>query len=63
MFGKTLAINKNLRKGQILTVDDLETKKPANMGVSASEYQKVLNKKLNRDLLKGEFLRYNFFEK
>ena len=63
MFGKTLAINKNLRKGEILTLDDLETKKPANMGVSASEYQKVLNKKLNRDLLKGEFLRFNFFEK
>lgn len=63
IFEKTLAINKNLRKGQILTLNDLETKKPADMGISASEYQKVLNKKLNRNLKKGDFLRYNFFEK
>ena len=33
------------------------------MGICASEYQKVLNKKLNRNLLKGDFLEYNFFEK
>ena len=63
IFGKTLAINKNKKKGEIIKIDDLETKKPAKMGVCASEYQKVLNRKLNRDLLKGDFLRYIFFEK
>ena len=63
IFGKTLAINKNKKKGEIININDLETKKPAKMGVCASEYQKVLNKKLDRDLLKGDFLRYNFLEK
>ena len=30
---------------------DLETKKPAKMGVGASEYQKVLNKKLRSNTM------------
>lgn len=63
IFGKTLAINKNKKKGEIVYINDLETKKPAKMGVGASEYQKVLNKKLNRDLFKGDFLSFNFFDK
>ena len=63
IFGKTLAINKNKKKGETINLNDLETKKPAKMGICASEYQKVLNKKLNRNLLKGDFLEYNFFEK
>jgi N,N'-diacetyllegionaminate synthase len=57
LFGKSLAINKDLKKGQVLTFDDLESKKPAGLGISAREYQRVLGKHLSVDMKKWEFLR------
>lgn len=62
MFGKSLAINKALRRGHILTIDDLESKKPANCGISASEFSDVIGKKLKSDLEKYSFLSYNHLE-
>ena len=62
LFGKSLAINKNLRKGHILKMDDLESKKPANMGVPASSYKEVISRKLNRDLVFGDFINFNFLD-
>ena len=56
MFGKSLAVNKALEKGHILTVDDLESKKPGDRGISAAEYQMALGKKLNKNLEKWDFL-------
>ena len=63
IFGKSLAVNKNLNIGHVLTMDDLESKKPANMGIPASEYKKVLNRKLNRDLVFGDFLNLDYLDK
>ncbi|WP_373399149.1 N-acetylneuraminate synthase family protein [Algoriphagus halophilus] len=56
MFGKSLAVNKDLPKGHLLTVDDLESKKPGDKGIPASQYQLVLGKELNRNLEKWDFL-------
>lgn len=56
MFGKSLAVNKALPKGHLLTVDDLESKKPGDKGIPASQYQLVLGKELNRNLEKWDFL-------
>ena len=57
IFSKTLAVNKDLFKGHKLMIDDLETKKPGNLGVSAENYRKVLGKKLKRDLKRNSFLK------
>lgn len=59
MFGKSLAVNKDLKTGHILTVEDLETKKPAGYGISTTLFQTVLGKALNRDLRKWDFLTDN----
>lgn len=56
MFGKSLALNKNLLKGHVLTADDLESKKPGDRGISASDYQSVIGKKLNKNIDKWGFL-------
>jgi N,N'-diacetyllegionaminate synthase len=56
MFGKSLSVNKFLSKGDVITINDLESKKPANKGIPASEYQKVIGKKLKRDLRQWNFL-------
>lgn len=57
IFGKSLAVNKDLKKGTVLNFDDLESKKPGDQGIPAAEYQSVLGKPLTRDLKKWDFLR------
>lgn len=57
IFEKSLAVNKNLKIGDVITFDDLEAKKPFGYGISAKEYKKVIGKKLNKDLSKWEFLK------
>ena len=56
IFEKTLAINKELPKDHILKFEDLEAKKPANQGISASDFKTVIGKKLSRDLSKWDFI-------
>lgn len=59
MFGKSLSINKPLKTGHLITFDDLETKKPGDMGISAKKYKEVLGKTLNKDLEMNSFLNYS----
>lgn len=56
MFGKSLAINKNLPAGHILTFADLEAKKPMGYGINAQDFHKVLGKKLTFDKPQWDFL-------
>ena len=56
IFEKSLAINKTLKAGDIISFSDLETKKPKGFGILASEYEKVIGKKLNRDMSQWDFL-------
>lgn len=56
IFEKSLAINRDLKKGHIITFSDLETKKPKGYGILASEYESVLGKKLNKNLSQWSFL-------
>lgn len=56
IFEKSLAVNKTLSKGHILTFEDLEAKKPANKGIAASDYKKVVGKKLSHDKMQWDFL-------
>lgn len=56
IFEKTLAVNKDLPKGHLISFDDLEAKKPANLGISATNFKTVIGKQLSRDLKKWDFL-------
>ncbi|WP_139958082.1 N-acetylneuraminate synthase family protein [Flavicella sediminum] len=56
IFEKSLAINKNLKAGDVLSFSDLETKKPKGFGILASEYENVIGKKLKRDMSQWDFL-------
>ncbi|WP_194767998.1 N-acetylneuraminate synthase family protein [Tamlana sp. I1] len=66
IFEKSLAVNKPLKAGHILTFEDLETKKPKGFGILACDYEKVLGKPLKVDLNKWSFLKekdVNFINK
>jgi N-acetylneuraminate synthase len=57
LFGKSLAVNKNLSKGHVLTFEDLESKKPGNMGIVAKDFPVAIGKKLTKSLMQWEFLK------
>lgn len=56
MFGKSLAVNKNLIKGHVITFDDLEAKKPSGYGIEAFAYQDVIGKRVCKNLSAFSFL-------
>lgn len=56
IFEKSLAVNKNLKAGHTITFSDLETKKPKGFGILVIEYEKVIGKKINKDLNQWDFL-------
>ena len=62
IFFKSLAINKNISKGEIISIDDLETKKPSNMGMNTIFYKNILNKKITRNLKSGDFIKNKYFK-
>ena len=56
IFGKSLAINKNLATGHQITFDDLESKKPEGYGINPLDYKSVIGKTLKKDKKAWEFL-------
>ena len=56
MFGKSLAVNKHVKAGQTIAIEDLESKKPANIGIHAKDYQNIIGKKWRSDLLANSFI-------
>tara|TARA_Y100000739_G_C20565450_1_gene445096 strand:+ start:94 stop:1092 length:999 start_codon:yes stop_codon:yes gene_type:complete len=59
IFEKSLSVNKSLKKGHAISFNDLEAKKPSNMGIPASKYIEVIGKKINKNLQKWDFLNYD----
>lgn len=57
IFEKSLAVNRSMKIGEIISFNDLEAKKPAGLGISAKVYKKIIGKKVNRNLNKWDFLR------
>lgn len=56
IFEKSLAVNKDLEKGHIVTFNDLEAKKPKGYGIDAAQFEEVIGKALKVDLKKWDFL-------
>jgi N,N'-diacetyllegionaminate synthase len=58
IFGKSLAVNSNLPEGHRIELDDLESKKPGDSGIPASEFRSVLGRRLARPMQAWEFLNH-----
>ena len=56
IFGKTLSVRKDLKEGDIIMLEDLESKKPAGMGIPASHYAEVVGRELIKNVDRGSFL-------
>jgi N-acetylneuraminate synthase len=56
IFEKSLAINKDLTQGHLITFDDLESKKPKGYGISATDFEKVIGRTLKTPKSQWDFL-------
>ncbi|MCC6259141.1 MAG: N-acetylneuraminate synthase family protein [Chitinophagaceae bacterium] len=56
IFEKSLSVNQFLPVGHILSVSDLDAKKPAGYGIDARDYKRVIGRKLNKDMEANDFL-------
>ena len=56
IFEKSLAVNKDLPINHVTTFDDLESKKPKGYGISATDFEKIIARKLNVDKRQWDFL-------
>jgi N,N'-diacetyllegionaminate synthase len=56
IFEKSIAVNKDLPKNHIISLQDLESKKPANIGIHTCNFQSVIGRKLNKPLQKWSFI-------
>ena len=57
IFEKSLAVNKNMKSGEVIAFDDLEAKKPSNQGIPAKKVSYVIGKKLKNNIKKWDFLK------
>lgn len=62
IFQKSLAVNKDLDAGHIISFDDLEAKKPAGFGIDAKDFKRVIGKILKQKKSAQDFLQENDFE-
>lgn len=56
IFGKSLAVSRDLPKDHVISFDDLESKKPAGFGIPPSRFREIVGMKLIRPKHKYEFL-------
>lgn len=56
IFEKSLAINKSVSKGHVITFDDLEAKKPKGYGMDALKFQDIIGKQVKHDMNQWDFI-------
>jgi len=56
IFEKSLALNKSKNTGDIITIDDLEAKKPSGCGIPAGDFRSVIGKTLKHPMNQWDFI-------
>jgi len=62
MFGRSIAVNKDVLAGTIIRFEDLESKKPSGQGIPVDAFEKLVGKKLMVHKRKWDFLQWNELE-
>lgn len=56
IFEKSLAVNRDLKEGDLIQLGDLEAKKPKGKGIDARDFSSVLGRSLKKNLSQWDFL-------
>jgi N-acetylneuraminate synthase len=62
IFQKSLAVNKDLEAGQVISFNDLESKKPSGYGLDAKDFKLIIGKILKKKKNAQDFLQQSDFE-
>tara|TARA_B100000965_G_scaffold208510_1_gene174245 strand:- start:11957 stop:12982 length:1026 start_codon:yes stop_codon:yes gene_type:complete len=62
LFGKSLSARIDLKKGDLIEIRSLEAKKPYGKGHPPNKYEEFLDRRLKKDIKKGEFLNLDDIE-
>jgi N-acetylneuraminate synthase len=57
IFGKALAVNRDMQAGAVVNLEDLEGKKPSDQGIPVDQFRSVVGRRLIGDRRRGDFLR------
>lgn len=63
IFEKSLAVNKSLKEGHIISFSDLESKKPKGLGIPADQFESIIGKRINKDMSQWDFINYTDIDK
>jgi N-acetylneuraminate synthase len=58
MFGKSLATRTNVKKDDIIILENLESKKPGGLGISPKAFQSILGKRWKKDISINTFINF-----
>ena len=61
LFRRSIVANKYLNKGKIISLNDLNFKRPGN-GISPDNYKKILGKITSKNIKKDELIKFNFLK-
>ena len=59
MFGKSLATKVDVKKGNLVSISELESKKPGDRGIHAKYFEDIIGKHWNTDLPANSFINKN----
>lgn len=57
IFGRSLSYRSDLRAGEKISFEMLESRKPAGNGLSPKRFREILGKRLKRDVKEGDFVK------
>jgi N,N'-diacetyllegionaminate synthase len=62
IFEKSLAVNKNLLSGHVISKEDLEAKKPKGYGIPATNFNEVVGRRIAHPMNAWDFLNVEDFD-
>ncbi|MBF0215779.1 MAG: N-acetylneuraminate synthase family protein [Candidatus Omnitrophica bacterium] len=57
MFGKSLSVNRDMKKGERVRLADLDDRKPGGRGIPSGDTMKVIGRTVSKDIKKDSFLK------
>ncbi len=59
---RSIVAKREIRRGETITIDDIDFKRPGDAGISTADYQKVCTSKAKQDIVKDSFLKWEWLE-
>lgn len=59
---RSIITSQDVKKGETITLEKIEFRRPGDAGISCADYEEVCSKKASRDIKKDEFIKWDMVE-